>query len=98
MYKLPSALGPHQVGAGDEVAMRVAILAGAVLGIAAAGILGIEQVLPRLGVLDAALAEDAVELAPRHGKLLGNLCRFFWKSEDLFDLVGGGLFNRMRVT
>ena len=73
MDELASALRPYQVRFGEYHAVLQGMLAGAALGETLSGKLGIEHVLSALPVLDAHLAESAVQFLCRHAQLLGEL-------------------------
>ena len=73
MNKLPPPLSPHEVRMRAGFAFRVAVRVRAVLCVARAGIVGIEQVLPALEVLHVAMAEAAVQLDGGHAQALGYL-------------------------
>ena len=57
MNEVATAFRPYQVGLGLQLTIGAVVLEVAVLGEALAGIVGIEQVLARLRVLDTHLAE-----------------------------------------
>lgn len=73
MDELPPRFRPDEVGARVGLALRIEVQVGAVLRIARAGILGIEEVLPALEVLHAEEAKAPVELAGGHPQTLGHL-------------------------
>ena len=75
MNKVASAFRPYQIGMRVEVAIQALVRVSTVLGITLSGIIGIEQVLSALPVLDTHLAEQAIELLRGHVQFLGQLGR-----------------------
>ena len=70
MDEVTASLRPYQIGTCTQSPVTTLSCEGAVLRQALSGIVGIQQILTRLHVLDAFLAEQAVEVMPRHVKLL----------------------------
>ena len=73
MNKMLASLCPHQVRICAEHTVLTSVRVGAVLGIPLSGIVGIEQVLSALPVLDVHLAQQAVQLLCGHVQFLGQL-------------------------
>ena len=73
MDKVTSALRPYQVRIRAESIIMSSVRVRTVLGIPLSGIVGIEQVLSTLPVLDVHLAQQAVQLLSGHVQFLGEL-------------------------
>ena len=73
MDELASALRPHQVHLREDHAVLQDTLVRAALGEAHSDVVGIKHVLTALPVLDAHLAESAIQLLGSHPELLGQL-------------------------
>ena len=73
MNEVASALRPHQVHLRHHDTVLADMSAGATLGESLSGKLGIKHVLPALPVLDAHLAQTAVQLLGTHPQLLRQL-------------------------
>ena len=73
MDELAFALRPHQVHLREDHTVLQDTLVGATLGETHSGVVGIKHVLTALPVLDAHLAESAIQLLGSHPELLGQL-------------------------
>ena len=73
MDKVSSLFRPYQIGTRVQGAIATLTREGAVLGQALTGIVGIQQVLTRLSVLNLVRAEQHIEIVTRHAQLLAYL-------------------------
>ena len=93
MDEVAAAFGPHQVVMRLDTSVAETDAERAALRIPLAGIVGIEQILPRLTVLHMKGAQEVVQLTPGHVQLLGNLRGGEARHgvEHLVHIVGLGL-------
>ena len=73
MNEISSAFRPNQVSLGLEVTIRIVELEGAVLRQSLTSVIRIKEELTGLRILDTHLAEEDVQVVPRHVQLLADL-------------------------